>query len=205
MLKKITVASILYASLVGFQIKGNDINKRWFEAARTGNVKIIEKLIGKININAQDTDGHTALIYASSEGHDNTVKRLLEVPGINVNIKNNNGYTALIYASLKGHEDIVKILLQVPAIDVNAQNKHGATALMRAAFWGHGETVKLLLNVGADPNIKDNNGKTVLEIDPLEAEFKPTLVRLINKTTTKTEQPRLFAGLSIELYSLSKA
>lgn len=68
----------------------------WFNAAKNGDAVSIKKLIGSIDVNAQDESGNTALIYAAMKYHENIVKELLAVPGINVNIKNKEGGTALM-------------------------------------------------------------------------------------------------------------
>jgi ankyrin repeat protein len=64
----------------------------------------------------------------------------------------------------KGYADIVRVLLQYGA-DVNAiAEDDGYTALHLAVYYGHLEVVITLLQKGADINIKDINGKTVLDI-----------------------------------------
>ncbi|HLE76269.1 MAG TPA: ankyrin repeat domain-containing protein, partial [Candidatus Babeliales bacterium] len=54
------------------------------------------------------------LIAAAEEGHVNTVKELLAVPGIDANAQGDCGYTALIYAAGRGYENVVKELLAAP-------------------------------------------------------------------------------------------
>ena len=45
---------------------------------------------------------------------------------------------------------------------MNAQDKYGSTALKFASYWGHLSTVKLLIEEGANVNVQDNEGDTVL-------------------------------------------
>ena len=48
--------------------------------------------------------------------------------------------------------------------DINQQNnKTRNTPLMRAARMNHAGSVRLLLSLGANPNLKDNRGKTALD------------------------------------------
>ena len=60
---------------------------------------------------ARTTDGATALMAASQEGHLEIAQLLVE-RGANVNAaRTDNGGTALMYASWKGHLEIVRLLL----------------------------------------------------------------------------------------------
>lgn len=121
--------------------------RQCFDAASRGNIEVIQKLIDKVTVNAQDQSGLTALILAAQKGHENVVKLLLQLPGININAQNRYGCTALIWAIREGYENIVKLLLQAPGININTQNKDGKTALIDAAKYGHDDVVKLLLQV----------------------------------------------------------
>jgi len=67
--------------------------------------------------------GSTALISASTGGHLDVVKTLLENKA-NLEIKSIEGYTALIWASRSGHLDIVKTLLEHKA-NIEATDKYG--------------------------------------------------------------------------------
>jgi ankyrin repeat protein len=53
---------------------------------------------------------------------------------------------------------ILRQLLDAGA-DINAQDKDGRTALISAAFYNRREAVSVLLARGADPSIRDNNGR----------------------------------------------
>lgn len=143
---------------------------QWFDAAADEEIEIIQQLLPKIDVNIQNEDGFTALMYASWNAHVDIVKLLLQVPGINVNAQNKFGYTALMYASSDGnrnisaaHENIVKLLLATPNINVNIQNKYNNTALILAARDGHANIVQLLLQVtNININVRNNCGKTAI-------------------------------------------
>ena len=119
------------------------------EAAKNNDTNRINSILnkGKVDINAKNKDGETALMLASSEGHLEMVKLLVE---------NGADYTnALRLASREGHLEIVKLLIENGA-NINAKDNDGETALMRASYNGHLEVVKYLIENGADVNIKDN-------------------------------------------------
>ena len=48
--------------------------------------------------------------------------------------------------------------------DINTQNKKGKTPLHRATKLDNYSITKVLLELGSDPNIKDENGNTALEM-----------------------------------------
>lgn len=148
----------------------------WFAGADAGNLEVIQKLISKVDINAQSQfHGSTALGEAVRRGHENLVKLLLQTPGINVNA---GTWTPLMTASFQGRNNILKLLLQVPEININAHSE-GQTALMLAISQTRGvnkteieNTIKLLLQA---PNINFNaqrkDGKTALMIAKESKDF----------------------------------
>ena len=124
------------------------------------------------NVNLQDNEGWTALMYASRNSNtkstENTVKMLIEA-GANVNLQNNNGNTALMFASeysnTKSTENTVKMLIEAGA-NVNLQDNEGWTALMYASRNSNTKstenTVKMLIEAGANVNLQNNEGWTPL-------------------------------------------
>lgn len=152
----------------------------WFQAIHNNDLESIKKLVNKVDINTQDSEGNTALMLKSA-GPINIVKFLLAVPGIDVNIQNNNGETALIRATTAtcagDGEQIIRLLLEVPAIKVNLQDKQGRSAFIQAALSCSAVSVKLLSNIpGLDFNAHDKDGYTALLC---AAQFCPDLVKLL--------------------------
>lgn len=124
--------------------------KQWFEAAKNGDLRCIQSLIGTVNVNAQnkqffDFPGCTALQIAAYRADENVVKMLLLAPDINVNAVNDNGETALILAAHYRHENIVKLLLQAPGICINTHDNYGKTAHIFAIEENHPAIEKLIL------------------------------------------------------------
>jgi ankyrin repeat protein len=67
--------------------------------------------VKKVDVNAIDKSGETALIRESRIGDTVFVRSLLE-KGADVNISDPYGYTALIYASRYGYVHVVKLLTE---------------------------------------------------------------------------------------------
>ena len=81
-----------------------------FNAANSGDAATVQALLAKgADVNAKDTTGWTALMFAAATDYTGTVQVLLK-KGANVNAKNNKGETALMIATFYKHPDIVKIL-----------------------------------------------------------------------------------------------
>jgi len=121
------------------------------------------------NVNGQDYDGYTALIYAAAKGNRYMVSILLSAPSIDVNIQSNTGQTALIWAATKGYTEIVRALLSAPSIDVNIQDSDGHTALIEAAWHGYTEIVRALLSAPSiDVNIQNKSGSTALGLAKID-------------------------------------
>lgn len=72
-------------------------------------VKSIVKASANFNIvSVKDSNGITALMEASKQGHLEIVKYLVEEAGADVNAKDKNGSTALMCASKHSHLEIVE-------------------------------------------------------------------------------------------------
>lgn len=99
------------------------------------------------DINTQDRNGSTVLMYAVSDpNNDEMVKRLLKIPNIDVNIQNKEGWTALMYALRYGSIYMTQLLLSHPKIDPNLQDINGDTVLMMATQqYGYNVHTKLYL------------------------------------------------------------
>jgi len=132
-------------------------------ASINGDTSKVRNLLTKgAKVNAKDSDGVTALMWASEKGHTEVVKVLL-AKGADVNIRESSaGMTALMVAAAGGYTAIVDALL-AKAADVNAKDYNlGATPLMGAAEYGYTDVIKALITKGADVNAKSERGRTPL-------------------------------------------
>uniref|UniRef100_A0A672J3W8 Ankyrin repeat and sterile alpha motif domain containing 1A n=1 Tax=Salarias fasciatus TaxID=181472 RepID=A0A672J3W8_SALFA len=160
------------------------------EAARTGNLAAVEKLLsGKRhggygatshplssllsiwrgpNVNCVDSTGYTPLHHAALNGHSDVVEALLRNEAL-TNIADNKGCYPLHLAAWKGDEHIVKLLIhQGPSHPkLNEQNNDNETPLHCAAQYGHSQVVRLLLEELTDPTMRNNKFETPLDLAAL--------------------------------------
>jgi uncharacterized protein len=131
------------------------------EAARSGDKEALRVLLQKkVDVNAAEGDGATALHWASyRDDVENAV--LLIHAGANVNAKNDLGVTPLWTASLNGSAVMVRKLLDAGA-NPNVPLLLGETPLMAAARSGNPEVVGQLLAKGANANLRAARGQTAL-------------------------------------------
>ncbi|KAG9965140.1 hypothetical protein KCU61_g2031, partial [Aureobasidium melanogenum] len=135
------------------------------ENVQTEVVRRLVELPEDIAVNAFDEryEGRSALIW-TIKATPEILRLLLTRKDLLVNgpMYNTQKTTALYRAASWGHAETVEMLLKHPDIEVNALTKSRDTALFAAVRYGHHEILELLLRYGADPEIQDRDGGTVL-------------------------------------------
>ena len=85
------------------------------KACKSGDTQRVKLLLkDKVDPNATNEEGKTALMLAGERGHEDIVHSLLSA-GANVNLQDNNGWTALMRAIRHDHISIINMLLQANA------------------------------------------------------------------------------------------
>lgn len=85
----------------------------------------------KININAKDALGYTALHFACSQNGQTDAVKLLIQAGASLNeAEQEQGNTPLIFAAVNSHLESVRLLINAPGIDVHKKNTIGNNALL---------------------------------------------------------------------------
>ena len=170
-------------------------------ACLISNIDLLKYCLDKnMNINENNKNGDSPLIWASVKGHLEIVKILLSNKNININHANIKGNTALILACIEGHIEIVKLLLCIEGINVNQINILGNTVLIVASSRGFLEIVKLLSSIKGISYLHKNNIKqNAQDIALLNSKFDIVeyfkvnfpffkIKNIQNNTTEQTEQ-----------------
>ena len=105
------------------------------------------------DIDAQDTHGVTALMYAAMRGHTQVVQCLVDHRA-GLELESAQRYTALMYAVRGGHAETVQALLRAKADpDVHGDYDTFDTPLTLAARHGCFAIVRALVAAGADVSL----------------------------------------------------
>ena len=175
------------------------------DAAQRKDLTALRAMVSKrVNVNAPQADGTTALHWAA---HWNDVEavRLLLRAGANPATTNRFGASPLSEAAIAGHTDLVKVLLDAGADAKALTTLDGETVLMSAARSGNIDVVRMLLDRGADVNAREKyKGQTALMW--AAAERHAPVVKLllergadwkIRSFDRETRPPKLSAASSI--------
>jgi len=131
------------------------------DAVKSGDKDALRVLLGKkVDVNAAEADGATALHWASYRDDLESADLLLRA-GANVNAANDLGVTPLWTASQNGSAAMVRRLLDAGA-NPNLALLAGETPVMVAARSGYPEVVELLVAKGANVNARGTRQQTAL-------------------------------------------
>lgn len=141
-----------------------------FLAIENQNLEIIKLLLDYADVNSQDGEGRTPLMYAIQRRSLPIVK-LFIMNNANVDIFDKRGQTSLHYTSRFSEEDTVDERIQEigEAIincnpKLNYQDYSGNTALMDAIRYHNISFAKLLLSKGADVHKENKENETALSL-----------------------------------------
>ena len=151
----------------GAVIKSSDING-WtvlhFASCKSKqNVVEFFLNLNEISVNAPSSTNQTSLMHACLEGGrlDN-IKTLIKA-GADIKAKDNYGATVLHLASRDSKLEVVNFFLKQNKLSVNVTDNKNQTPLMWACLnEGRLEIIQTLIKNGADINVKDIGGLTVL-------------------------------------------
>jgi ankyrin repeat protein len=151
-------------------------------ASRTGNVDAVRMLLDYgAHVNAKENwRGQSPLMWAAAERHSAVVQLLIQ-RGADVNARSRvfdftqlmpkqgsvpmnyprGGFTALLFAAREGDLASGRILVNAKA-DVNIGDPDGTAPLIEAIINFHFDFAAFLLDHGADPNARDNRGRSAL-------------------------------------------
>lgn len=152
------------------------VNKPLAYASAYGSLGIVKLLVeAGADLNGRTAYGDTPLIKADEHGNYDICEYLIEV-GADVNVPNDFGVSPFIGLCGGGKLELVRLAMKHNA-DINAQYvaKIGAGAgklnftPLQAAVWdGRKEVVQLLLSCNASTLVRDNGGRTLVQLADLK-------------------------------------
>jgi ankyrin repeat protein len=135
---------------------------RLVDAIKAGDTAAASSLLRqRVNVNASEPDGTTALHWAVRQDDLRLADQLIAA-GADVKAANRYGVTALYLASVNGSAAMIEKLLKAGA-DANQAAPEGETALMTAARTGNVPAARVLLAHGAAVEARESwRGQTAL-------------------------------------------
>ena len=136
---------------------GNEDGNALMRACHHGHTPLVVFLVGRVDVNARNSQGTTALMLAARGRHVAVVRVLLQ--RADVTLQDVRGRTALNDAVLgdgrfgddRRRREAVQMLLQHPDVRVNPPRGHVTPLMDAASVWDAG-VIDLLRGHGADPN-----------------------------------------------------
>jgi uncharacterized protein len=148
------LSALLLCAVVGSSLSAAPVKSEIADAAMRGDVAAVRALLAKkVNVNAPQNDGATALHWAVQRGNVELVNLLVR-SGANVKAATREGVTPLWMASLNGDAAALGALIEAGA-DPNEKLPLGRTPLMIASRTGNVAAMTVLLDKGADANAKE--------------------------------------------------
>ena len=162
------------ASKADLSLKDNEGKTALIHAVERGYLEGMEALIAAgADLSIQDNKGKTALIYAVETGILEVVETVIAA-GADLSIRDKDGRTVLMLAVKTGNLEILDVLYTAGATKLDLRDNGGFTALRIAieyavlirvsdvAIRENLEIVKFFINKGADLDLPDNIGSTIL-------------------------------------------
>ncbi|XP_014294729.1 serine/threonine-protein phosphatase 6 regulatory ankyrin repeat subunit B [Halyomorpha halys] len=157
------VYDILLTAGASLNARTNDGRTVLHAAAFGGNVAIVESILKMTRlINARDSSGRSPIFYAA-ERSKRDVFNCLVTREAGLHYTTEGGWTLLHAAAKGGDPNIVETIISHMK-DINLRDIKGYTSLQVAmnTYCCKGQAFLRLIMRGADPNIADNEGTTIL-------------------------------------------
>lgn len=134
-------------------------------AVERGFLAVVKALVdGKVDVNGKYFKGSTLLMFAFHKGELGAAELILRSGGDgDFNLKYKEGRTALMMAIEQERPMLVNLLMGKP-FKVNQTDSYGRTVLFYAVEKNNADLVDRLLGLGADPTIRQFEGKTASQV-----------------------------------------
>ncbi|MBR6176811.1 MAG: ankyrin repeat domain-containing protein [Bacteroidales bacterium] len=203
------ITFILIFIILTITATAQESDQRLIDATKRGNYSLLNELLATgINPDTYDSEGFTALMYASDLGNDSICRLLLDF-GANPNLdaRYNNAVPAITNCVIKNDPRLLDLMLQYHANPNLVDSVNHYSLLHYAVTYGYIECADVLLFHGANPNltsnISDNHYLGVYPRNPLQmaVSFGDTLMAqlLIDKGANVNAKPDDITPLALAI------
>ncbi|QKF93550.1 ankyrin repeat domain-containing protein [Fadolivirus algeromassiliense] len=182
-----------------------DIVKRGFDT------KILNAFVQYVNINYQDTNGNTPLMYICINGNNGLLEWILNINNIDVSLTNDKGMNALMLSIEKCHFNCANILSNYIKYKCNDDTKNTIvnqhtiareTSISIALEKSHNQLINLCLSLGVNVNTYNLSGNCPL-YHTIENNNEEIFNLLINAENTDVNLQD-FNGTTLLMYASTK-
>ncbi|KAJ3300432.1 hypothetical protein HK104_000490 [Borealophlyctis nickersoniae] len=114
--------------------------------------------------NIRNSEGLTPLLHHAQAGNVSIAAYLVTSGAADVSASDLGRRTCLHLCCFRGYADVVSAVLESGKADVGAMTLRGNTPLHAASDAGHLEIVRMVLQAGADPTVKNMQGKAAADL-----------------------------------------
>lgn len=148
------------------------------QSSAKGDLKRVQELVSQgVNPSSKNVDNRSPLHLASSEGHLDVVKYLIEEKKVDVNVGDRHGNTPLFEAQVGEHQEVVDYIKSKGGSLIAGNDE--TNGLCDAVFADDIENVREMIKGGVDVNAPNQQGSTALHIAALNGRL--TLVEELLK------------------------
>ncbi len=157
--------------------RGTDGRTLLHAAVRQCRVNMVELIIGRSDVNLQDSSGRTAAHLAAEKGYT-TLLKIIAQHGANMDIADVQGTRPIHISAVKDTGVGLESIINAGA-DVNAPDPpdRGRTALHKAVYTANVGVVRKLVQAGADPKLADEDGRTAMHMAAMN--YNEKIVQLL--------------------------
>ncbi|KAF4518750.1 hypothetical protein B566_EDAN006154 [Ephemera danica] len=172
---------LLVSSGANFQLEDSHKQLPLHCAARQGHFACVLSLVAfGSRINHQDSEGSTPLHLAAARDWEGRCVEYLLRHKADPRAKDAQGFIPVHYAVAAGNVEALQLLLAAmeDKVVLHGPGMPNVTPLHLASFYGHANILQVLIPLFNDVNIKDNTGKTPLDLAAYNGQYPQDIVLL---------------------------